>query len=104
MVGLGVPAGAAVAATGDATPSPTTTSVPRVWGTPSWAPEDCEERYDSAEMEAWRADHQVEMEATRTERQAEQQAWHDERVADGDLVGGRMGGRMGGGMWDRASS
>ncbi|WP_024288291.1 hypothetical protein [Cellulomonas sp. KRMCY2] len=94
---IGVPVGAAWAATDDDATVPGES-----WSRtapPSWAPEDCQERFDSPEMVQWREEHQVEMQEGRAERQAQMLENREQRLGDG--VGA---GRMGGGMWDRADS
>lgn len=102
-VAVGLPVGAAWAATDDQ-PAPGVG-----WsesGPPSWAPEECQENADSPEMQQWREEHQAEMQAGRAERQAEMQAGQAERQAlRQERVGDGVGpGRTGGAMWDRAES
>ncbi|MCL3862283.1 hypothetical protein [Actinotalea sp. K2] len=93
---IGLPVGAALAATDDP-PAPGTG-----WswsGPPSWAPQECLEVFDSPEMEQWREEHRAERQEERAERRDLRPELRGERF--GDRVGtGHMGGRM----WDRADS
>lgn len=84
---IGVP-GVAFAST-EVTPDPE----PSVQqdGPPAWAPEECQEMWDSEEMQARREEHRTEMQE------------HHEQVG-GMHRGGGGHGPMGGHMWDGASS
>jgi hypothetical protein len=91
---IGVP-GVAFASTTEVTPDPE----PSVQqdGPPSWAPEECQEMWDSEEMQAWREEHRTEMQE------------HRDGTGDGGMHRhgrgpGAGGGPMGGHMWDGASS
>ncbi|WP_418605222.1 hypothetical protein [Georgenia sp. SUBG003] len=60
-------------------------------GPPSWAPEECQEMWDSPEMQAWREEHRAEM-----------QEHHEQQGAGGMHRHGAGDGPRAGHMWDGA--
>ena len=96
---IGVP-GVALASSTEVTPEP----VPSVQGEgpPEWAPDECQELWDSEEMEAWREEHRAEMREHRGEmRQHHADTGNGEMHRHGPGAGN---GPAGGRMWDSASS
>ena len=92
---IGVP-GVAFASTSEVTPDPEPTV--QQDGPPTWAPKECQEKWESEEMQAWREEHRTEMQEHRTEMQE-----HHQQVG-GMHRDGAGRGTMGGRMWDGASS
>lgn len=91
---IGVP-GVAFASTSEVTPDPE----PSVQqdGPPPWAPEECQELWDSEEMQARREEHRTEMQEHRDGTGEGGTHRHGRGAGAGH-------GPMGGHMWDGASS